>query len=604
MPPKPNTKETKILMSELMLLCEWGECSHQFNNMEEFLSHMSQHLIGHHYEVGRDDPNTDGEFPCEWRECNTMVQGRRTDFLRHAYFHCFHVKIKNIGEQMIRKMGLRGCLLENQSRNLIPELPERLQCGWNMCETIIDNPEIFYRHVDNHSETFPEGNNLEHGARCEWEGCETVAKNKYKLREHLRSHTQEKVIACPTCGGLFSSRTKFVDHVKRQAGVESQCYQCSHCNKRFSSERLLRDHVRHHVNQYKCPCCEMTCPTPSSLKSHLRYRHTNEKPFKCDHCDYRAKTFSDLRKHAETHTEAPFTCHFATCKYVTRSFASLTNHFKRKHQEVAIQNYACHVCSSVFTRGSKLTVHLKKKHKFKWPSGHSRFRYKMHEDGYMRLQTVRYESMQLSQNQDSTDGSESKDVNENQDKYVVVHDQSSEMICNDDTDMEMDDTNPPSDVVTIATGDESTGYVIKTTDLQGHQICDLGNIVNMVSQPSDKTSDIASTITIVTQSSEQSCDVGSIGMVPSANVCDIGNIVSMVTQSSENSHIATLTDIDGSGHPREINVTIVEAPEGGFQVVDLSTTKKKKEKHMTYNLEMLSDVAITLPGGGDQSEEL
>jgi hypothetical protein len=39
-----------------------------------------------------------------------------------------------------------------------------------LLQSIIDNPEIFYRHVDNHAENFPEGNNLEGGARCEWEG--------------------------------------------------------------------------------------------------------------------------------------------------------------------------------------------------------------------------------------------------------------------------------------------------------------------------------------------------------------------------------------------------------------------------------------------------
>ena len=56
-------------------------------------------------------------------------------------------------------------------------------------------------------------------------GCGLKLKNKYKMREHLRSHTQEKVVACPTCGGLFSSRTKFFDHLTRQASGTSgnQC---------------------------------------------------------------------------------------------------------------------------------------------------------------------------------------------------------------------------------------------------------------------------------------------------------------------------------------------------------------------------------------------
>ena len=41
-------------------------------------------------------------------------------------------------------------------------------------------------------------------------------KSRYKIQEHLRSHTQEKAVACPTCGNLFSCFTKFKDHLIKQ----------------------------------------------------------------------------------------------------------------------------------------------------------------------------------------------------------------------------------------------------------------------------------------------------------------------------------------------------------------------------------------------------
>jgi len=78
--------------------------------------------------------------------------------------------------------------------------------------------------------------------------------------------------------------------------VAVQGYQCSYCSKYYPSERLLRDHMRHHVNQYKCSFCDMTCPTPSSLSVHIRYRHLDSKPFKCDFCEYTWVNPSHLRK--------------------------------------------------------------------------------------------------------------------------------------------------------------------------------------------------------------------------------------------------------------------------------------------------------------------
>lgn len=50
--------------------------------------------------------------------------------------------------------------------------------------------------------------------------CDCTFKGRCKLREHLRSHTQEKVVACPTCGGMFANNTKFFDHIRRQTALD------------------------------------------------------------------------------------------------------------------------------------------------------------------------------------------------------------------------------------------------------------------------------------------------------------------------------------------------------------------------------------------------
>lgn len=41
------------------------------------------------------------------------------------------------------------------------------------------------------------------------------------------------------------------------------------------------------VNHYKCPKCAMTCPNPSGLKHHMRYKHNDDRPFACQYCPYK-----------------------------------------------------------------------------------------------------------------------------------------------------------------------------------------------------------------------------------------------------------------------------------------------------------------------------
>ncbi|XP_069751098.1 histone H4 transcription factor isoform X2 [Narcine bancroftii] len=156
--------------------------------------------------------------------------------------------------------------------------------------------------------------------------------------------------------------------------------------------------MRHHVNYYKCPFCDMTCPAPSALRNHIKFRHSDEKPFRCEYCEYSCKNLVDLRKHLDTHSEDPtYRCEFAGCTFSARSQYSIKTHYRKVHEGDLEPRYKCHVCDKCFTRGNNLTVHLRKKHQFKWPSGHPRFRYKEHEDGYMRLQLVRYESVELTE---------------------------------------------------------------------------------------------------------------------------------------------------------------------------------------------------------------
>ncbi|XP_078055112.1 histone H4 transcription factor isoform X3 [Mustelus asterias] len=284
-----------VKYDSLVLLCEWGSCRFTASGMEDF----SNHIAGHLKDQAQGDENEiepQEEHQCLWAECGFYSVESSADLIRHVYFHAYHTKLKHWGLQSLQaQTELEHCLLDQQSRNVIPEIPESFVCLWGHCDSTFENPEWFYRHVDMHGmcsdrDATTDANLI---IPCCWKDCEATFKVKFKLREHLRSHTQEKVVACPTCGGMFASNTKFFDHIRRQTAMEYQRFQCSHCSKRFATERLLRDHMRHHVNYYKCPFCDMTCPAPSALRNHIKFRHSDEKPFRCEYCEYRYKEHED-----------------------------------------------------------------------------------------------------------------------------------------------------------------------------------------------------------------------------------------------------------------------------------------------------------------------
>ncbi|XP_071376755.1 histone H4 transcription factor [Centroberyx affinis] len=399
MPPNKRIQKK----TPLELECEWGSCQEEFSRMENFCKHAEGHLNA--LNMAEEDEDETLEHNCLWRDCGFCSVEGPDELRRHLLFHCYHTKLKQWGQQVLNAQpSIGSCSIGDQNRNIIPEIPDNFTCLWDECEVSLgqppyENPEWFYRHVEMHSlcVDVPAGDS-ECLIRCGWKDCEATVKGRPKLREHLRSHTQEKVVACPGCGGMYANNTKLFDHIKRQSAMEGQRFQCSHCSKRFATERLLRDHMRTHVNHYKCPLCDMTCTSPSSLRNHIKFRHSNEKPYSCEYCEYSCKNLVDLRKHLDTHSSEPaYRCDFPGCDFSSRTLRTMKIHHKREHEGDFAARYKCHVCDQCFTRGNNLTVHLRKKHQFKWPSGHPRFRYKEHEDGFMRLQLIRYESVELTE---------------------------------------------------------------------------------------------------------------------------------------------------------------------------------------------------------------
>ncbi|KAL7288098.1 hypothetical protein TKK_0017884 [Trichogramma kaykai] len=379
----------KLKAETLNLSCQWRDCTFSEKSLDNFIKHVSYHIPEVEYKEISDDI---GNYCCLWDGCEYQCD-KDVQIMRHVNYHAFHTKIKSLGTNIRGRIKLPKCRRDTDWKNIIESLPDH-KCQWHSCTAKdFTNYNYFLYHVQSHAENNPRGNKIAGGIKCLWESCKCSFPSLYKLKEHLRTHTKERIVACPDCGTMFASNSKFHEHCKRQIPLEVQGFQCSHCNKYYPTENILREHMRNHIFHYKCSMCDMTCESPSGLAKHVLYRHTEERNFPCSVCSHRAKSQQDLDSHMNLHgPSSNFTCTYEGCSYACKNAYTLDRHIEKVHR-LEIRWYCCHECPIKYRKSYRLTRHLIEDHHLQWLSGHKRFQYILEDDGCYRLQTVRYESI-------------------------------------------------------------------------------------------------------------------------------------------------------------------------------------------------------------------
>ena len=164
-----------------ILECEWGSCEEKFplSDFHDFREHFEGHLKGilPGYRRGFSDDAIRDNFACYWRDCGWDSPIDAGDLIRHVFFHAFHARIKVEGYKKQQEMKMAPCTLDNQSRNLLPDIPEPFLCEWRECSVEFNCPTLYYRHVDSHAwavdktlKETGENGKKKYSVTCQWEG--------------------------------------------------------------------------------------------------------------------------------------------------------------------------------------------------------------------------------------------------------------------------------------------------------------------------------------------------------------------------------------------------------------------------------------------------
>ncbi|XP_052897954.1 histone H4 transcription factor [Anopheles moucheti] len=363
----------------IKLECEWRKCKYMTGNERKYFLHVEAHA-----EKTMDKQNE--SYACEWDLCDFITQDG-DEFIGHVHYHAYHTKLKVHGASLHMLMKIPSCNNDSRVRNTITNRSVTFRCQWDGCVERFNKAMNFFHHVKNHvTDGYEPGTKSRRAPLpCRWPLCKRSFKNMALELQHVKTHTTEREIGCYTCGGLFWTRVKLIDHCARQIEMAQRKYQCPECDRSYATKTLLKCHVERHDKPNKCVLCPLKFSSAGVLAQHMAQRHLKQRNFQCQRCEFKAFTNKDLMVHMRRHDATKvFRCEEFGCNAAYKSELSFKKHISW-HYNLPAPVYACHLCNlKRYSNANLLSKHLLFVHKLERPPGMCRFRYKMDSDGVFR----------------------------------------------------------------------------------------------------------------------------------------------------------------------------------------------------------------------------
>ena len=166
-------------------------------------------------------------------------------------------------------------------------------CGYQcMSKTMLTSH--MNSHLDNKQKRF----------RCPWKGCTKSFRFKSYLTSHLNFHRKERPYLCDQCGFKAMNRQNLNRHKRKHTGLRG--YKCEYCTYSYYTSTGLRRHMRSHINSkpYMCPYpqdCDFRANTLDQIRKHVNHskKHVSKREFlyPCRRCDKGFTSQGLLKQH-------------------------------------------------------------------------------------------------------------------------------------------------------------------------------------------------------------------------------------------------------------------------------------------------------------------
>ncbi|KAB7499696.1 Zinc finger protein 2 [Armadillidium nasatum] len=183
---------------------------------------------------------------------------------------------------------------------------------------------------------------------CPYCSYESRAGAAHVQRHMMYKHTGEKPFGCTVCPKRFVDKNSFERHMRIHTG--SKPFQCHICLKKFSqrctacasndnrgqrsilpSNVVARTVENYGSRLHCCPFCPYKSYVMTNVKTHIKYKHTGEKPFSCSVCQKSFTEKSKLNRHYQTHrSEEGFICHICLRRFAEET--EVKDHINNCHK--------------------------------------------------------------------------------------------------------------------------------------------------------------------------------------------------------------------------------------------------------------------------------
>ncbi|CAL1262068.1 unnamed protein product [Larinioides sclopetarius] len=280
-------------------------CFKFFSNKEDLTNHMEDHIAAYNCKKCKKWYKTksklkkhrcvfDGPRPYPCKIC-----GKRFSRVYHLQRHCYMHdreqglnKVLGVDSEIFEKQNLVN--KSDNAEEVLINFKKKYECY--MCNTRWYSFKNYKQHfISEHKE-------------LEFNSCPICFKkfNKTcKVKRHLVTHSKEKLFKCDLCPKSFSVQSALNRHKKKHSSQELlSCYQCT---KSFTNKLAFQKHILMHEQgrkaAFKCTLCDKKFSKEKLLNEHILTYHDFFKEYQCELCKRKFSTNGDLSCHMIKHAE-------------------------------------------------------------------------------------------------------------------------------------------------------------------------------------------------------------------------------------------------------------------------------------------------------------